>query len=139
MQFTDTAMPAGPSTTPPTSWAWDFDDNGTTDATTPNPVHAYGAPGTYDVKLTVTNAAGPHSVTQPVVVTGPSWTGYETLNAASQFGGGNTLLPYGTQIQASTPTAPTARWGTPGGTAPAGTSRSSTAAGRTPTTRSART
>ena len=100
VQFTDTTVPAGVSTTPPTSWAWDFDNNGTTDATTPNPLHVFNAPGTYNVKLTVTNAAGSFSTPpQPVVVTGPKWT-FETVNAASQFGGGNALMPYGAQIQA---------------------------------------
>jgi PKD repeat protein len=46
------------STGSPTSWAWDFDNNGTADSTARNPTHAYNAAGTYSVKLTVTNAGG---------------------------------------------------------------------------------
>jgi PKD repeat protein len=42
----------------PTSWAWDIDNNGTTDYTVQNPVHMYSTPGTYSVKLTVSNPAG---------------------------------------------------------------------------------
>ncbi len=99
VQFTDGTEPAGVLTTPPTSWAWDFDGNGTTDDIAQSPLHVFNAPGTYPVKLTVTNAAGAMSVTKQVVVTGPKWR-FETLNAASRFSGGNALLPYGAQLQA---------------------------------------
>jgi PKD repeat protein len=44
------------STGSPTSWAWDFDNNGTIDSIEQNPSHTYNSPGTYTVKLTV---AGP--------------------------------------------------------------------------------
>lgn len=37
------------------SWAWDVDNNGTTDYTTQNPVHTYYNPGLYSVKLTISN------------------------------------------------------------------------------------
>lgn len=40
------------------SYAWDFDNNGTTDATVKNPTHVFNTPGTYTVSLTVSNAAG---------------------------------------------------------------------------------
>lgn len=63
--FTDT------STGAPTSWAWDFDDNGTTDSTAQHPSHTYPAAGRYDVKLTVSNAGGPSSVTHTVTVSDP--------------------------------------------------------------------
>jgi PKD repeat protein len=36
-----------------TTYAWDFDGNGTTDSTAPNPTHTYSAAGTYTVSLTV--------------------------------------------------------------------------------------
>ncbi len=52
VQFTDQ------STNSPTSWAWDFDNDGTVDSTNQNPTHEYSAAGAYSVKLTVTNAAG---------------------------------------------------------------------------------
>ncbi len=37
------------------SWAWDIDNNGTTDYTTQNPTHTYTTAGLYSVKLTVAN------------------------------------------------------------------------------------
>jgi PKD repeat protein len=46
------------STGTPTIWAWDFNNDGTTDSTLQNPTYAYTAPGTYTVKLTVSNAVG---------------------------------------------------------------------------------
>ena len=46
------------STNLPTSWAWDFDNNGSVDSTAKNPVHTYATPGTYSVKLTASNSAG---------------------------------------------------------------------------------
>ncbi|MGI6452338.1 MAG: hemoblobin-interacting domain-containing protein [Syntrophomonadaceae bacterium] len=52
VQFTDQ------STNEPTSWAWDFDNDGTADSTEQNPTYIFNTPGTYTVKLTVTNSAG---------------------------------------------------------------------------------
>jgi YVTN family beta-propeller protein/parallel beta-helix repeat protein len=49
------------STGAPTSWAWDFENDGTVDSTEQNPVHTYAAPGNYTVNLTVANAAGSDS------------------------------------------------------------------------------
>ncbi len=46
------------STGSPTSWAWDFNNDGVTDDTAQNPSHVYDTAGTYTVKLTVTNAGG---------------------------------------------------------------------------------
>ncbi|RJQ18918.1 MAG: PKD domain-containing protein [Nitrospiraceae bacterium] len=40
------------------TYAWDFDNNGTTDSTLPNPSYVYGSEGTYSVKLTVTDSDG---------------------------------------------------------------------------------
>ncbi|MCD4827963.1 MAG: PKD domain-containing protein, partial [Candidatus Cloacimonetes bacterium] len=40
---------------PATGWEWDFDNDGTIDATSQNPVHLYTEPGHYTVTLTVTN------------------------------------------------------------------------------------
>ena len=61
--FTDT------STGSPTAWAWDFDNNGTTDSTVQNPSHTYTTVGTYSVKLTVTNAGGSASSTVSSLIT----------------------------------------------------------------------
>jgi PKD repeat protein len=62
------------STNIPTSWAWDFTNDGTTDSTVQNPSTSYETPGTYSIKLTVSNAAGTDTVTRTdfvTVTTGP--------------------------------------------------------------------
>jgi PKD repeat protein len=89
-------------TSPPSTFAWDFDGDGATDSTVQNPSHTFSAPGVYSVNLTVTNAAGPGSVTHTVVVHSPPH--FETLNGngtvtRDHFGAGNALLPYGGQFQ----------------------------------------
>ncbi len=48
LRFTDASVK-------PTSWRWDFDNNGTVDAITQNPVHHFNAPGVYTSKLTINN------------------------------------------------------------------------------------
>ncbi|MBK9386243.1 MAG: PKD domain-containing protein [Planctomycetes bacterium] len=40
----------------PTSWAWDFQNDGIVDSTAQNPVFAFPAPGSYQVKLDVADA-----------------------------------------------------------------------------------
>jgi trimeric autotransporter adhesin len=72
VQFTDE------STGSPDSWAWDFQNDGTVDSTEQNPGFTYLNPGTYSVKLTVSNGVGPDSLTK---------TGYITVSPA----GGQTL------------------------------------------------
>ncbi len=52
IQFTDL------TTGSPTTWQWDFDNDGTTDSTQQNPTHTYPADGTYSVRLTATGAGG---------------------------------------------------------------------------------
>jgi PKD repeat protein len=61
------------STKSPTSWAWDFDNNGVVDSTLQNPTHSYSAIGTYTVKLTATNPGGSDTELK---------TGYITVSAA---------------------------------------------------------
>src|SRR5205085_540487 len=49
------------------SRAWDFGDGAT--ATTSSPAHTYASPGTYTVKLTVTDNGGlQNSISKPVTV-----------------------------------------------------------------------
>jgi PKD repeat protein len=62
----------------PTSWAWDFDNNGVVDSTVQNPSFVYANPGAYTVKLTVSNANGSSTKTK---------TGYISVNTA-----GNTRI-----------------------------------------------
>jgi uncharacterized delta-60 repeat protein len=52
VQFTDT------STGIITSWAWDFDNDGTVDSTEQNPSYTYTDPGAYTVKLSVAGPGG---------------------------------------------------------------------------------
>jgi len=68
VQFTDL------STGNPTQWAWDVDNDGTTDYTSQNPEHTYASSGTYTVKLTVTNAGGSATKIR---------SGYVTVTASS--------------------------------------------------------
>ncbi|AKB36565.1 cell surface protein [Methanosarcina siciliae C2J] len=55
VQFTDE------STGSPTSWAWDFENDGIIDSTNQNPSFTYTSAGNYTVNLTVANAGGSDS------------------------------------------------------------------------------
>ncbi|MCA8948744.1 MAG: PKD domain-containing protein [Planctomycetes bacterium] len=57
--FTDTSFTSDPGGV--LTWAWDFENDGTVDSTAQNPMHTYNACGSYDVKLTVTDASNPSS------------------------------------------------------------------------------
>ena len=87
--FTDTSTTTGTAT-----YAWDFGDS--TSSTARNPVHAYTQDGTYQVKLTVTDAGGSDSITKPVTV------------AAGGGGGGGTqtlgVLVADTKANSGSPT-----------------------------------
>jgi hypothetical protein len=63
VQFTDT------STNNPTSWSWDFQNDGVPDSNSQFPQFSYPAAGDYPVRLTATNAGGSHSTL--VVITVP--------------------------------------------------------------------
>jgi PKD repeat protein len=79
VNFTDT------STNAPTSWAWDFDDDGVVDSTARNPTHVYTAAGTYTVELTATNAAGSDTELKSgyVTVSPPAPAGPLALDSSS--------------------------------------------------------
>ena len=51
IQFQDT------SSGTPTSWQWDFTNDGTVDTSTQNPQFSFPATGTYAVRLKVSNAS----------------------------------------------------------------------------------
>jgi PKD repeat protein len=59
------------STGNPTSWAWDFDNDGTIDNATQHPQYIYQASGNYTINLTVKNATASHAVNRTgyIVVT----------------------------------------------------------------------
>ena len=61
------------STGNPSSWAWDIDGDGITDSTERSPRLAISQPGTYSVRLRVTNAGGSDTLTR---------TDYITVNPA---------------------------------------------------------
>jgi PKD repeat protein len=54
------------------TYAWDFDGDGTTDATTPQATHEYTTPGAYGARLTVTDAAGKTGTTVIPITVGNS-------------------------------------------------------------------
>jgi cytochrome c len=54
----------------PLTFAWDFDNNGTTDSTDANPAHTYASPGSYTATLRVTDAGGLSAVDNVTVVAG---------------------------------------------------------------------
>jgi PKD repeat protein len=60
--FTDT------STGGPTSWAWDFTNDGITDSTAQNPAFVYPSPGVYTCRLTVSDAFSNDTTTSTVAL-----------------------------------------------------------------------
>ena len=65
-----------------TLYAWDVTNDGTTDYTIKNPVHTYATPGTYTVKLTVTNGSGSESDLKTDYITVLPFTPADTDAAA---------------------------------------------------------
>ncbi len=55
----------------PTSWAWDFTNDGVFDSALQNPIFTFPAPGTYSTRLRVTNAGGSNETVLQVVVPAP--------------------------------------------------------------------
>jgi PKD repeat protein len=78
----------------PLSYAWDFDNNGTVDSTALNPSAIYTGPGTYTVKLTVTDSNGdPNTLTNSNYIS-VALPGY-TLTINKTGNGTVTSLPIG--------------------------------------------
>ncbi|MBX3459936.1 MAG: PKD domain-containing protein [Planctomycetes bacterium] len=57
------------STNFPTSWSWDFNNDGTVDSTVQFPFYVYPSAGTYTVTLTVSNSAGSDSESKTAYIT----------------------------------------------------------------------
>ena len=86
VQFTDQ------STGTPKSYAWDFNNDGTTDSTVKSPSFSYTSAGTYTVKLTVTNAYGSDSETKTQYIM------VSSLSATSECYGAEACNPTGNPI-----------------------------------------
>ena len=89
------------STNLPTSWAWDFDGNGSTDSTQQNPSFVYPNPGTYTVRLTATNSGGADDETKVGYVTvGPPLTfSTVTPTADAYVNSASATKNYGLDVQ----------------------------------------
>jgi len=101
VHFTDrsyTNVAAGP-----TSWAWDFENDGVVDSTQRNPTHVYPACGRYSVSLRVTDGVHAPSTT---VRTDCIVTDAITADFTTQFLGPNTV----SFTDTSTPPATARSW-----------------------------
>lgn len=81
---------------PPLTYAWDFDNNGTVDSITMNPLANYLGQGIYAVKLTVTDSDGSTNTltrTNYITVTPPGYT--LTINKTGTGSGMITSTPAG--------------------------------------------
>jgi|GEM_PF-4394010 len=63
VQFTDL------STGNPTGWSWDFDTDGTEDASSQNPQFTYNNPGTYTVTLTISSSTATDTLIRTAYIT----------------------------------------------------------------------
>ncbi|HEX2290271.1 MAG TPA: DNRLRE domain-containing protein, partial [Pseudonocardiaceae bacterium] len=84
----------------PSSWAWDFDNDGTVDATVQHPSYTYAEPGSYTVSLTVANADGSDVETK---------AGY--ISVAGAGGGGQALTVIATDDAYVDSASPTSNFG----------------------------
>lgn len=66
--FPATATFTDKSTSTPTSWQWDFYNDGTIDATTQNPEFQFTNPGIYPVKLIVANAYASDTIVKNIYI-----------------------------------------------------------------------
>ncbi|GAB6284493.1 MAG: hypothetical protein STSR0009_06930 [Methanoregula sp.] len=90
VQFNDT------SANIPTAWAWDFNNDGTIEATTQNATYTYTTAGTFTVYLTATNAAGSNSLVRDKYISvqeDPADRARLILPAASLYQNTATQLP----------------------------------------------
>ncbi len=53
---------------PVTTWQWDFDNDGTVDSTEPEPTWDFSEPGTYDVRLFISNGVEECEIVKPDLV-----------------------------------------------------------------------
>jgi hypothetical protein len=99
VQFTDT------STNAPTAWEWSFGDG--TFATEQHPVHIYSVPGTYEVTLTVTAAAGDLQRTRTLTLAEP-WSARQ--RPIPRFGINSRCVAAGSVVTFSSRCRYTSQW-----------------------------
>ncbi len=104
--FTDLSTPVGSVN----AWAWDFDNNGTNDATTQNPSHTFPAAGTYPVKLTATWGGCTNEIINDVTVLGAPTSTFTTTSPVCL--GASSLITY----TGNAPANATYTWNFNGGT-----------------------
>jgi len=90
------------STNSPTSWQWNFQGGNPSSSNLQNPTVTYNSTGTYNVSLTVTNAAGVDIEVKSsfVTVSGLPQFSVQTTNGQSQFCAGSSIV-----IEATPPNA----------------------------------
>jgi PKD repeat protein len=71
------AFDGSASTGNPTSYSWDFTNDGSTDATGVTADHTYAVAGTYTAKLTVTNVTGSDTAATTITVTPAQQINYD--------------------------------------------------------------
>lgn len=103
----------------PTSWSWDFNSDGTIDATVPNPTITFGNAGPFLVTFRIANASGTDVMTHTINV----------APAGGTTGGGSTSG--GTSSGGTTSGGSTSGGTTGGGTTVGGTSGGSSSGGTT--------
>ncbi len=92
-QFNDLSTPSGTIT----SWAWDFNNDGTTDSTSQNPTYVFASTGTYPVKLTITSVACSADTTINITIAnGPAPTATFTAMSPVCEGQNSTITYTGT-------------------------------------------
>ncbi|MFA7198515.1 MAG: PKD domain-containing protein, partial [Methanoculleus sp.] len=99
VQFTDASSGS------PTSWAWDFENDGIVDSTEQSPSHTYTTAGTYTVNLTVTNAAGSDTATRADYITVASGVAPVADFTATPLSGEVPLAVQFTDASTGTPTS----------------------------------
>jgi YVTN family beta-propeller protein len=83
VQFTDKSIGS------PTSWSWDFNNDGIDDSKEKNSTYTYANPGTYVSKLTVSNANGFDSKTATITVLETSSSNGKGSDGGSSHSSGN--------------------------------------------------
>ena len=101
VRFTDASTAKAPTTI--TSWHWDFADEHSSTSDERNPVFQYSAPGSYPVKLTVTDSYGlTKSITRsvnvldPTMLVNPRWSA--VLGGGVKGGSSPALSPDGSRL-----------------------------------------